>query len=174
MKIFITLFIVFMIQGGSATAKEAVILLGHFSNMKTSAGEDPHLVSGYSVSLYWQEGTLFGSIAVAVGSLEAVQGRLYDIKFNPANKKFCFKAKYVRGWTYDKHSGPDGREAREVITFAGTLTTTTLAGTIAVKDGYQAVVPAQKMWASMKKLKNDYKPVSIEAWGEMSYLDVKW
>ena len=142
--------------------------------MQATLDDDPHSVAGYSVHLYRQGKTLFGSLAVATGSSEPAQGRLFDIEFDPSTKKLRFKAKYVTGWESSKEAGPAGREARELMTFAGKLTSKALAGRIVLKDGYALNQAGTKIYASMKRTDDDDRPGSLNEWAKFKHLDGGW
>jgi hypothetical protein len=142
--------------------------------MKATGDEDPHMESGYSVRLYRQDETLFGSIAAATGSLEPAQGRLYDIEFNSATGQLRFKAKYSSGWEHSKQIGPGGRQKRELIIFSGTVTRRSLTGRVVLKDGYQLTDAGKATRVLMKRNREAYKPKSLEEWATHSFLDPKW
>jgi hypothetical protein len=168
--ILLTLFV-----AGSATATPGeIVLIGHFSNIKASADEDPHIESGYAVSLYKQDKTLFGKLEVGIGSTEAASGRLYDIEFNPALRRLRFKAKYSEGWEANKAIGPEGRESRKLMIFSGKLTNKILAGEVILKDGYTQSDAGKKTYELMKRTDSDYKPSDFEEWVKYSSPEAKW
>jgi hypothetical protein len=174
MKLLLALFLFLALGQECSAAPDNVVLIGHFSNMQATEDDDPHIVAGYSVHLYRHGKTLFGNLAVATGSLEPAQGRLFDIEFDPSTKKLRFKAKYVTGWQGSKKTGPAGREARELLTFAGKLTNKTLAGRIVVKDGYALNEAGTKIFASMKRTDDDDRPGSFNEWAGYKHLDGGW
>jgi hypothetical protein len=160
-------------SAGCIAAPSGVTLIGHFSNQIVSGDDDPHIVGGYWISLFQQDKTLFGNIGVATGSLEPAQGRLYDIAFDPATKKLSFKAKYSTGIEGGKGI-PADRESRKLLLFSGTLGRKSLKGIVIVKDGYNLAHRGTKTFETMKRVKLDYKPESLEKWAELTYLDMHW
>ncbi len=173
MKKFLAILFSLVLSAGCIAAPSAVVLIGHFSNQVTTEGDDPHIVSGYRISLYQQDKTMFGDIGVATGSLEAAQGRLYDISFDPATKKLSFKAKYSTGMEGGKGI-PEERESRKLMLFSGTLGRKSLSGIVVVKDGYNPARQGTKTSETMKREKYDDKPESFEKWAELEYLDRHW
>jgi hypothetical protein len=174
MKLILAIFILFAFSNDSTADAGKILLIGHFSNQKVSDGEDPHILSGYSVSLFQLDEVLFGKIGVATGSGEAVPGRLYDIEFDRATKKIRFKAKYSEGYEYSKQIGPGGRPSRKLLIFSGRLAPNSLAGMVILKDGYNLDDAGKKLYVVMKKTKFDYKPDSFEQWVELRSHDVSW
>jgi hypothetical protein len=174
MKNFFAICILFALAGNSDAAQGEVVLIGHYSNMKSTGDVDPHTVSGYAVSLFRQDETLFGSVSAATGALESAGGRIFDIEFNPTTRQLRFKAKYSSGWEYSKQIGPEGRRARDFLIFSGTLTGKKLAGKMVLKDGYQLTDAGNATYESMKRTKENYKPKNLEEWATFSYLDSKW
>lgn len=151
------------------------MLIGHYSNQKVSAGEDPHILSGYWVSLYRVNNNLFGDIGVATGAGEAVPGRLYEIEFDPGTKKLRFKAKYSEGYEYSKQIGPGGRKSRNLLIFSGKLAPSSLAGTVVLKDGYSVEDAGKKSYVVMKRKPEFHsKPDSFEEWTELRSHDASW
>ncbi|WP_139232662.1 hypothetical protein [Duganella sp. CF458] len=111
-------------------------LVGHYSNQVWSDGDDPHALSGYFVSLYKQDGTLFGNIGIAIGSAEPAQAKVYDITLNEKDGKISFKADYSRGIEHRKGLPPEGRDAKRILTFSGKLKPRGLQGEFIEQDGY--------------------------------------
>jgi hypothetical protein len=175
MKILSAFIIVVAFAGNSNADPGKVVLIGHFSNQKVSDGEDPHLLSGYWVSLYKADNKLFGDIGVATGAGEGAPGRLSDIEFDPATRKLRFKAKYSDGYEYSKQTGPEGRQSRDLLIFSGRLARNSLAGTVVLKDGYNLQDAGKKSYAVMKrKPEFDSKPDSFEQWVELRSHDASW
>lgn len=150
------------------------MLIGQFSNQKATHDADPHIVSGYWVSLYQRDRTLFGNVGVATGSLEPVNGRLFDIQFDPVTKRLCFKAKYSTGHESGKGIQPGGREARELMTFSGTLTRRGLTGTMVRRDGYDTDEAERKTRESLKRMKEDFTPKTYEEWASYLAPEATW
>jgi hypothetical protein len=175
MKLIIAIIILFAFSDNCTADAEKIVLIGHFSNQKVSGGEDPHIVSGYTVRLFQADNKLFGEIAVATGSGEPVPGRLYDIEFDPPTKKLRFKAKYSEGREFSKQIGPGGRKSRDLLIFSGRLARNSLAGTVVLKDGYNLQEAGKKSYAVMKR-KPEFtsKPDSFEKWVQLRSHDVSW
>jgi hypothetical protein len=174
MKLILSISFLFSVNSVCSAVPSDVVLIGHFSNIQATDDDDPHIVAGYSVHLYRQDNEFFGNVAVATGSLEPAQGRLYGIVFDPLTKKLRFKAKFVAGWAYDKRSGPEGRESRQLMTFSGRLTPKALTGRVVLNDGYDQKEVNEKSFVSMKRLKDAYKPASRETWNGFKHLDAGW
>lgn len=151
-----------------------VNLIGHYSNQETSDGDDPHLVSGYRVSLYRCGDKIFGDMGAAVGSTEGVTGRLYDVQFEPDSKHMRFKAKYVTGQEFSKAIGPGGREARTDFSFAGVLTPLMLKGTVTLRDPYDRQQPGKKSHQTMKRLKDKFTPKNETEWSTYAHPIPSW
>jgi hypothetical protein len=113
-----------------------VALIGHYSNMVASGTEEPHYVSGYDVDLYSRKQRAFGTMAVANGSPEPVGTELKDVVFDPATKQLRFRADYSDGREYSKNTGPDGRDTRLSLHFAGTVAAGGVTGVVTIKDAY--------------------------------------
>lgn len=141
-----------------------IILLGHFDNMVSSDGEDPHLVSGYRLDLYRQGKTVFGNIAVATGSGEPVQAPLREVRYDEQNNTLAFEAKYSDGTEYNQDSGADGRESRVVLRFSGKLTADALQGQFQRNDAYHPKDEAETTRSSIARDKDDSVPDSLAAW----------
>ncbi len=171
MRSMLALFFLLTLAGHSSAVLRQVVLVGHFSNLEATEDEDPHTVSGYSVHLYREGQTLFGNIAVAVGSQEPAQGRLNNIIYDPRTGTLRFTAEYVSGWTYDKQSGPAGRQARETLTFSGKLSRLGLIGRVLVKDS-QLVSKGRLSQESLRRTTDDYKPESKSEWAGFKHLDM--
>ncbi len=146
------LILVALLTGPRPAAASEVELIGHFSNIIVSEGEDPHQVDGFAVHLYRNGTTVFGMLAAANGSLEPSSGRLYDIDFNPVTKKLRFKAKYSMGWESNKATAPEGRASRDQLNFSGTVMKNRLVGTIMLKDGYSPEKQGMVQNISMKRM----------------------
>jgi hypothetical protein len=151
-----------------------VELVGHFSNIRVSGGEDPHQIDGYAVHLYRRGPMLFGNLSAATGALEPAQGRLFDIEFQPSTKRLHFKVKYSGGSEFNKETGPLGRDSRELLIFTGVLKQKHLIGKIVVKDGYSPEKPGLVQQVSMKKMSTVFKPTSYEEWKQYTFLDNHW
>jgi hypothetical protein len=173
-KLFAMLWGLLLFSTCSCAVAGEVILIGHYSNQKATTDEDPHIVSGYWISLYRQDDIVFGDIGVATGSLEPVQGRLYDIVFDPVTKNLSFKAKYSRGIEAGKGIPKEGRESHNLMLFSGKLERTAIAGTVVLKDGYNMSRPEKKTFESMKRVKFYYKPASMQQWAAFKNLDMQW
>lgn len=174
MKRICTLLILLSLAGGANAGQGDVVLIGHFSNIVTSDGDDPHQDSGYAVSLYQKDEALFGNVEIGIGSTEAASGRLYDIAFDPATKRLSFKAKYSNGWEGSKQIGPEGRESRVLMIFSGTLASKSLTGTIVLKDGYNLRAAAPRERSVMKRTKSDYKPSDVDEWARYIAPKATW
>ncbi len=170
----LAILILFCVTGTCSAELGAVALLGHFSNQKISQDADPHFLSGYKVSLYQIDRTVFGNIAIAVGSPEPVKGRLYDIKFDPTTKGLSFKAKYSEGREYNKQTAAEGRESRVLLAFSGKITPKGLAGTVILQDGYSLDQAGKKTFAAMKRTRSKFKPDSFTEWSSYPYPVVNW
>lgn len=151
-----------------------VTLIGSFSSLKWTTDEDPHLIDGYSVSLFQSEKTLFGRMVAANGSSEPSQGNLYDIRFDPATGRLQFKCKMSFGW----ESGPGiprgGRASRDLLEFSGRIKRGRLAGTMVIKDGYAPDNAATSRKVSMKQDKDNYTPKSFEEWLTHNPAGIDW
>lgn len=111
-------------------------LIGDYSSMVWSDGEDPHAVSGYEVRLYKNGKVITGDMGIAIGSPEPEHAELYDISFNEKDKKISFKANYSRGIEISKGLPPGGRDAKTILTFSGRLSPRQLKGEIVQQEGY--------------------------------------
>lgn len=119
-------------------AADKVQLIGHYSSMVMSHSEDPHYESGYDLDLYRQGARVFGSIAVANGSIELPSARLRDVVFDAATKRLSFTATYSDGWESIPGARSRDRKTRKVLTFSGTATPRAVVGQLAIRDGYCA------------------------------------
>ena len=126
--------------GDCRAACQEVKLVGHYFNTTWTNDEDPHLIDGYEVDLYKCANRLFGEIAIATGTSEAVSARLYDIDLEEGTGRLTFKAKYSSGQEFSKKIGPGGREARSILAFVGTLSRRRLQGIFVVSDAYTNLV----------------------------------
>ena len=150
------------IGGNCSAACNNVKLIGHYSNMEWTNDEDPHLVDGYSVSLYKCDTRVFGKISIAVGSPEAVSGQLYDVAFNRRSGKVIFKAKYSDGQEFSKDTGPQGREARTYLSFSGIVSPHALRGVVVLRDAYHGVTSAKAKQQVLKRSDDNDVPKSEE------------
>lgn len=164
-----------MAFAGTAVAAPAkVTLVGGFSNVVYSRSEDPHALSGYSVSLYRHKNVLFGEVGVAVGSMELATGRMSDIKLDPVTNALTFTVKYSSGIEMGPGIAKGGREAREVLLFSGTMTPKALVGTMETRDGYRQAMPGKKKNVAIKRSRDDFVPASLEEWEEYRTPAPKW
>lgn len=122
------------VQLSASAAAPEVLLVGHYSNMVQSGSEAPHFVSGYDVDLYAKKHRAFGTIAVAIGSEEPAMAELKNVVFDEATRQLSFDAAYSDGRDYSKGTGPDGRESRKVLHFAGSVTVKSVAGVVKIRD----------------------------------------
>lgn len=122
------------VQFSAWAAAPEVLLIGHYSNMVQSGSEAPHFVSGYDVDLYAKKHRAFGTIAVAIGSEEPAVADLKNVVFDEATKQLSFDAAYSDGRDYSKGTGPDGRESRKVLHFAGSVAVKRVAGVVTIRD----------------------------------------
>ena len=151
--------------GCHAECRDAKIeTIGQYHNMETSDGEDPHLVSGYSVRLYRCGKELFGDLEVAVGSTEAVSGQLFDIAYDPKSRHIQFKAKYVSGQEYSKATGPGGREARQLLSFSGVMGPRLLKGTFRRRSAYGPEERIEISHEVMKRARGHDGPKNFAEW----------
>lgn len=141
-----------------------IVLLGHFDNMVSSDGEDPHLVSGYRLDLYRQGQAVFGNIAVATGSGEPVQAPLREVRYDEQKRTLAFEAKYSDGTEYNQDSGADGRESRVVLRFSGTLTANALQGQFQRIDAWHPKDEGEITRQNIAREKDDSVPDSLAAW----------
>lgn len=148
---------------GNAAA-QLPVLIGHFSNQKTSGGDDPHILSGYRVNIYRDGREYFGDIGIGVGASEPEKALLYDIKLDQNSKKLRFKAKFSPGLEFRKGIGSDGREARAILVFSGKLNERSLSGTVTLVDGYQPQSSSTRVSIVLKKDDDDYVPETYEEW----------
>lgn len=153
---------------------EPVVLIGHYSNLKTTNDDDPHTVGGYSVSLYRSAGTIFGEFAAAKGSLETAQGRMHDIKFDAATGRLSFKSKPSLGWVISRDTPLSGTESRVVYEFSGRLTTRKLTGFIVAKDWYAMKKAGRKERVLLVRTEEQNRPESFDKWQRYQYLDRPW
>lgn len=129
--------VLFLGMTGLAQAEtSARTLVGNYSNMVWSDGEDPHAVSGYEVRLYKNGTVITGDMGIAIGSPEPEHSELYDISFNEEDKKISFKVNYSRGIEIRKGLPPGGRDAKTILTFSGKLNPRQLKGEITQQEGY--------------------------------------
>ena len=122
------------VQCCACAAAPEVVLIGHYSNMVQSRSEEPHFVSGYNVDLYAKKHRAFGTIAVAIGSEDPAVADLKNVVFDDATKQLSFDAAYSDGRDYSKGTGPDGRESRKVLHFAGSVAVMRVAGVVTIRD----------------------------------------
>ena len=141
-----------------------VVLVGHFSNLEITHDEDPHFLSGYSLSLYRTGNVVFGNIHAGIGSSETVHGTLYDVTFDERKKTLFFKAKYSEGWESSKEIGIGGRASRVFLSFSGQIASNSLRGTFNKKDGYNLSASGRNISAVMKNTNDDYVEKSFESW----------
>jgi hypothetical protein len=174
MRMIFAILLAFFVTGKVTAAPGEIVLIGHFSNIKASVDEDPHIESGYAVSLYKQDETLFGKLEVGIGSTEAASGRLYDIEFNPALRRLRFKAKYSSGWEANKMIGSEGRESRKLMIFSGKISSKSLAGDVILKDGYTQNDAGKKTYEVLKRTYSDYKPSDFEEWVKYTSPEATW
>ena len=135
MKISIVV-LVWAFAGNCAAACTDVKSVGNFSNFQWTDDADPHLVEGYTVSLFKCESGMFGDVKVATGSSEPVRARLYDLELDNKTGRLSFRAKYSDGHESSKAIGPGGREARILLSFFGSLRKRSLTGVFIGKDAY--------------------------------------
>lgn len=134
----------------SATGTPAVRVVANYSNITTSVREDPHQ-SGYAVTIYQRgDGLLFGDFTFAAGSIEAVGGKLSELKFDRG--LVSFKAKTS---AYD---GP----SREIFEFKGKVHGRVLTGLLTIRDGYAPQKPPIEKNVSLRHIKVAM-PISYEA-----------
>lgn len=174
MRIYLLLLLTLWCSPACWAAPEPVELVGHFSSIRVSDGEDPHQIDGFAVHLYRSGSMLFGNLSAATGSLEPAQGRLFDIEFQPSTKRLHFKVKYSGGSESNKETGPLGRDSRELFIFTGVLKQNHLIGKGVVKDGYSPEKPGVVQQVSMKRMATTFKPASYEEWKQYSFLDNHW
>ena len=170
--LFLILILITLSSEGKAKADQ-VALIGSFSNLVATEDADPHIVEGYSIRVYSQGTLLFGSMAVATGSLEPAQGRLYDIKYDPSTKKLAFKSKLTTGMVDGPGLGPDGRPAHDLFVFNGRINGKRLQGIMVHKDGY-APTASEKSHVSLKKEDTISLPKSYEEWLGYTALFSSW
>ena len=135
-----------------------VALIGHYSSMVTSGGEEPHFISGYDLDLYSRKHRAFGTIAVATGSPEPVGADLKDVVFDEATKQLRFDAVYSGEREYSKRTGPDGREIRTLLHFAGTVGPGAVTGVMTLKDGDCGSCLPRTKKVVLKKTSDTYIP----------------
>lgn len=158
----------------NSTAGE-VVSIGYYSSLKATDDEDPHTIEGYSVSLYKSGDLVFGSMAVATGSLEPAQGRLYDVEFDHATRKLSFKSRMSSGQETDPSGSREGRPSREQFEFSGRLSAARLTGTMVIKNGYALNKPGERQRISLKRGEHNSPPASVEKWrSSYKYLDNAW
>lgn len=164
--------ILILLMSSANSAEHAPKLIGHFSNQKISSGEDPHILSGYRVSIYKQKQTYFGNIGIGVGSSEPKIAVLRDITLEPATKKLQFKAHFSPGHEFGRGIMPDGREARVILYFSGKLRPTSLAGVVRLSSGYRIQLSPEQVSVVMKKAKDDFVPATYEEWKTLNGLSM--
>lgn len=142
-------------------------LVGHYSNQVWSDDEDPHALSGYTVSLYQQDGILFGNIGIAIGSAEPATAKLYDISLNEKEGKISFKADYSSGIEHRKGLPREGRDAKRILTFSGKLKPRWLQGEFIERDGYTPFATIRKEKSVLRKSKDDFTPGSMAEWSQL-------
>lgn len=128
--------LVMALAGNCAAACADVKSIGNFSNFQWTSDSAPHLVEGYTVSLFKCESGMFGDVKVATGSSEPVRARLYELELDNKTGRLSFRAKYSDGHESSKAIGPGGREARILLSFFGSLTKNSLTGVFILKDAY--------------------------------------
>ena len=164
MKIIVPLAAFFVCAGSVFAAPSDVTLVGHFTNQKISGGDDPHILSGYSLDLYRKGKIVFGNIHVGIGAEEPAHATLYDVKLDEAKKTLSFKAKYSEGVEITKESGAAGREAKALLSFSGRLLPKSVRGTINKKDENDLLGRSTTTGVVMKKNAGTYVPESFESW----------
>ena len=137
-------------------ARDKVELVGHYTNMVVSDGEDPHFESGYNLSLYRKTGAAFGTLAVAIGTEEPVTAKLQGVTYDIATKKLTFQAAYSEGIEFSKNTGPNGREGRTLLNFSGTVTPAGIAGQVTTRDGHCDTCKPKIRKVSLKKTPDTY------------------
>lgn len=157
-------FLLFCGLSGSQAAGRSPVLVGHFTNQKISSGSEPHILSGYSVSIYRSGNKLFGDVGIGIGSSEPARTVLYDIAFDDRTKKIAFKAKYSAGRQFGKDIPPQGRESRLVMSFLGVKTPTAIKGTVTEIDGDGAAKTAAPVRVVLKRTGDDFVPANYEEW----------
>ena len=136
---------------GPARAADKVALIGHYDSLRMSNGEDPHYVSGYRLDLYRQGDRAFGSIDVADGSIELRSAELREVAFDEVTHGLRFKAQYAGGRDYGPGTGPDGREARTVLTFSGTVGPRAVVGEMGRRDAWCAACKPEVKRVSIRR-----------------------
>ena len=155
-------------------AEPSLVLVGHFTNQKISSGDDPHILSGYSVSLYRSGDKLVGNVGIGIGAPEPAKAILYNITIDDKTQKLSFKSKYSAGRDFAKGIGPERRESRIVMSFIGLKTPTSLTGTFTLTDGYCTDKAGSRTRAVLKKTSDDFVPTSYEEWVKLTGLPPAW
>jgi len=157
----------------ASTPTGPVTLIGDYFSMEYSDSEEPHAKSGYSLELYKQGNVVFGSIAVADGSLEPSQASIYDVSYNEEQKTISFKAKYSDGTEYTKDVE---REARVLLTFSGKIGKDQIKGTVTKLDWYTHEPREEQELAVIPKSDGERGvPKSFEEWDKShSHPIPKW
>lgn len=151
-----------------ATAETtAPSLVGHYSNQVWDHSEDPHALSGYSVSLYKQGSVIFGNVGIAIGSSEPERAKLYDISLNEKEGKISFKANYSRGIEHRKGLPREGRDAKRILTFTGKLNSRRLQGEFIEQDGYPPFATVGKEKLVLRNKGEKFLPGSFEEWNQL-------
>jgi hypothetical protein len=163
-RVIFTLSFSVVLSGTGLAAEKAPLLIGSFSNMKISTSDDPHFISGYDVNIYQSDGKMFGDIAIGIGAPEPAKAVMYDIQFDPTNRKLSFKAKYSDGLEFQKDLPPEGRESRVLLHFTGNMSAASLVGTVQLNDGYSPSKTGTRERVVMKKERDTYVPASYAEW----------
>ena len=149
------------------TAELRPVLVGHYSNQKISGGDDPHILSGYYVSIYRCGAVYFGDIEVGNGSAEARQGTLKNLVFDPVSKAVHFEARYSAGIVYSKDPPRNGIEALVDLTFSGRINSRGLAGVVVEHELATAQDAAQRKAMLIRRVGSGYVPRKYVEWQSM-------
>lgn len=167
---------------GTKSSPSAVTAYGDFSNEVVSdPSGDPH-VSGYSLVLYQQGDRLFGTFYATDGEVgDAPNGRIADVRFDPATKRFSFTAKLTMGSDYDAKTRSES-PSHDWFEFDGQLLLPNrIVGRLVHKDGH--ALGNAKAWHAesvvLRHRREGYAPSDVptshEDWlREPQYNGPKW
>lgn len=148
----------------AAKPKSKVQVLGDFTRLRYP-GDDAF---GYSLQLWKQGDHIFGLLAVFVGSpADPPIALLEDVTFDSRSRRFSFSARLSTGFVHT--AGDKWVPTQERFTFKGTLTRTTVTGTLQQFDVLRpdkAPVSRRIKLRLARQLSNDLMPApaNYEEW----------